>query len=61
MIHWAIPKSVEAYYQEVGRAGRDGPPARGILLAMRADLGRLINFIERDGVEASRCSRTCGG
>jgi ATP-dependent DNA helicase RecQ len=51
VVHWAIPKSVEAYYQEVGRAGRDGGPARGILLAMRADLGRLINFIQRDSVE----------
>jgi ATP-dependent DNA helicase RecQ len=52
VIHWAIPKSVEAYYQEVGRAGRDGLPARGVLLAMRADLGRLVNFIQRDRVEA---------
>ena len=51
VIHWAIPKSVEAYYQEVGRAGRDGLPARGILLASRVDLGRLINFIKRDAVE----------
>jgi RecQ family ATP-dependent DNA helicase len=49
--HWAIPKSVEAYYQEVGRGGRDGDPARAILLASRVDLGRLINFIKRDAVE----------
>ncbi len=52
VIHWAIPKSVEAYYQEVGRGGRDGDPARAILLASRADLGRLINFIKGDAVQA---------
>ena len=51
VVHWAIPKSVEAYYQEVGRGGRDGHPGRAILLASRADLGRLINFIKGDAVE----------
>ncbi len=67
VVHWAIPKSVEAYYQEVGRGGRDGEPARAILLASRADLGRLINFIRGDAVEADdvlayvqRLKQACG-
>jgi ATP-dependent DNA helicase RecQ len=49
--HWAVPTSVEAYYQEAGRAGRDGGASRAVLLASRSDLGRLVRFIRMKEVE----------
>jgi ATP-dependent DNA helicase RecQ len=38
VVHAQPPASIEAYYQEVGRAGRDGAPARGLLLLSGADI-----------------------
>jgi ATP-dependent DNA helicase RecQ len=38
VVHYQVPGSLESYYQEVGRAGRDGKAARGLLLYDRADL-----------------------
>ena len=48
IVHAALPGSVEAYYQEIGRAGRDGLPARAILLHSYADRRIHESFFERD-------------
>ncbi len=48
VVHLAPPGSVEAYYQEVGRAGRDGADAVGLLLVSPGDLAQRRALIERD-------------
>jgi ATP-dependent DNA helicase RecQ len=47
VIHLALPKSIEQYYQEAGRAGRDGLTADCLMLWQPKDVGLLAFFIER--------------